>query len=143
MAAAYAAIANGGILRRPQLIERVGGEQVHEPPGHRVIAPGVAAEVRQMLEGVLAPGGTASEVSVPGYTLAGKTGTAQVAENGGYSETKFVASFIGFAPAMNPRLLVAVVVDEPHGDIYGGSVAAPAFGRIASFALPHLGVPTG
>jgi len=96
-----------------------------------------------MLEGVLAPGGTASEVSVPGYTLAGKTGTAQVAENGGYSETKFVASFIGFAPAVNPRLLVAVVVDQPQGDIYGGSVAAPAFGRIASFALPYLGVPTG
>jgi cell division protein FtsI (penicillin-binding protein 3) len=143
MAAAYAAIANGGILRRPQLIERVGGEQVSEPPGRRVIDPHVAAEVRQMLEGVLAPGGTASEVSVPGYTLAGKTGTAQVAENGGYSETKFVASFIGFAPAMNPRLLVAVVVDQPHGDIYGGSVAAPAFGRIASFALPYLGVPTG
>ena len=93
-----------------------------------------------MLEGVLAPGGTASEVSVPGYTLAGKTGTAQVAEDGGYSETKFVASFIGFAPAANPRLLVAVIVDQPQGDIYGGSVAAPAFGEIASFALPYLGI---
>ena len=95
-----------------------------------------------MLEGVLAPGGTASEVSVPGYTLAGKTGTSQVAENGTYSETKYVASFIGFAPAQNPRLLVAVIVDQPQGsDYYGGSVAAPAFGRIASFALPYLGVP--
>ncbi len=95
-----------------------------------------------MLEGVLAPGGTASEVSVPGYTLAGKTGTAEVAENGTYSETKFVASFIGFAPAQNPRLLVAVIVDQPAGsDYYGGSVAAPAFGRIAGFALPYLGVP--
>ena len=70
-----------------------------------------------MLEGVLAPGGTASEVSVPGYTLAGKTGTAQVAENGDYSETKFVASFIGFAPAQDPRLLVAVIVDEPQGEL--------------------------
>ena len=69
-----------------------------------------------MLEGVLGPGGTASEVSVPGYTLAGKTGTAQVAENGTYSETKFVASFIGFAPAQDPRLLVAVIVDEPQGE---------------------------
>ena len=77
------------------------------------------------------PGGTASEVSVPGYTLAGKTGTAQVAENGGYSETKYVASFIGFAPAQDPQLLVAVIVDEPQGEIYGGSVAAPAFGKIA------------
>jgi cell division protein FtsI (penicillin-binding protein 3) len=141
MIAAYAAIADGGILRRPQLIERVGEEQVHEPKGRRVISPLVAEEVRTMLEGVLAPGGTASEVSVPGYTLAGKTGTAQVAENGTYSDTKYIASFIGFAPAQDPRLLVAVVVDEPQGEIYGGSVAAPAFGKIAAFALPYLGVP--
>jgi cell division protein FtsI/penicillin-binding protein 2 len=80
-------------------------------------------------------------VSVPGYTLAGKTGTAQVAENGTYSDTNYIASFIGFAPAQDPRLLVAVVVDEPQGEIYGGSVAAPAFGQIAAFALPYLGVP--
>jgi len=140
MIAGYAAIANGGILRRPQLIERVGDETVTEPKGRRVIEPGVAEEVRTMLEGVLAPGGTASEVSVPGYTLAGKTGTAQVAENGTYSETKYVASFIGFAPAQDPRLLVAVIVDQPQGEIYGGSVAAPAFGQIAAFALPYLGV---
>jgi cell division protein FtsI/penicillin-binding protein 2 len=140
MMAGYEAIADGGILRRPQLIEKVGEEEVHEPKGHRVIEAGVAAQVREMLEGVLAPGGTASEVSVPGYTLAGKTGTAQVAENGTYSKTKYVASFIGFAPAQDPQLLVGVVVDEPHGEIYGGSVAAPAFGKIAEFALPYLGV---
>jgi cell division protein FtsI (penicillin-binding protein 3) len=142
MIAGYAAIADGGILRRPQLIEKVDGEPVSEPRGRRVIKPEVAAQVREMLEGVLAPGGTASEVSVPGYTLAGKTGTAQVAENGTYSETKFVASFIGFAPAQDPRLLVAVIVDQPSGgNYYGGSVAAPAFGKIAAFALPYLGVP--
>jgi cell division protein FtsI (penicillin-binding protein 3) len=140
MMAGYEAIANGGILRRPQLIEKVGDETVHEPKGHRVIEAGVAAQVREMLEGVLAPGGTASEVSVPGYKLAGKTGTAQVAENGTYSKTKFVASFIGFAPAQDPKLLVGVVVDQPQGDIYGGSVAAPAFGKIAAYALPYLGV---
>jgi cell division protein FtsI/penicillin-binding protein 2 len=141
MIAGYAAIANGGMLRPPQLVEKVGDEPVSEPHGHRVISPAVAEQVRTMLEGVLAPGGTASEVSVPGYTLAGKTGTAQVAENGTYSKTKFIASFIGFAPAQDPRLLVAVVVDEPQGEIYGGSVAAPAFGKIAAFALPYLGVP--
>jgi cell division protein FtsI (penicillin-binding protein 3) len=140
MMAGYAAIADGGILRRPQLIERVGEEPVGEPEGHRVIDAGVAAQVREMLEGVLAAGGTASEVSVPGYTLAGKTGTAQVAENGTYSETKYVASFIGFAPAQAPKFLAAVIVDQPQGDIYGGSVAAPAFGDIASFSLPYLGV---
>jgi cell division protein FtsI (penicillin-binding protein 3) len=141
MMAGYAAIANGGLLRQPRLIDRVGDEAMEVPDGRRVIRPGVAAEVRTMLEGVLAPGGTASEVSVPGYTLAGKTGTSQVAENGTYSETKYVASFIGFAPAQDPRLLVAVIVDQPQGDYYGGSVAAPAFGEIAEFALPYLGVP--
>jgi cell division protein FtsI/penicillin-binding protein 2 len=141
MIAGYAAIADGGMLRPPQLIEKIGEEPVEEPHGHRVISPLVAEQVRTMLEGVLAPGGTASEVSVPGYTLAGKTGTAQVAENGTYSKTKFIASFIGFAPAQDPRLLVAVVVDQPQGEIYGGSVAAPAFGKIAAFALPYLGVP--
>ncbi|MBA3867345.1 MAG: penicillin-binding protein 2 [Solirubrobacterales bacterium] len=140
MVAGYTAIANNGILRPPQLIKRVGEEEVHEPKGHRVIKAEVATEVREMLEGVLAAGGTASEVSVPGYTLAGKTGTAQVAENGGYSETKYVASFIGFAPAQHPQLLAAVIVDQPQGEIYGGSVAAPAFGKIAEFALPYLGI---
>jgi cell division protein FtsI (penicillin-binding protein 3) len=141
MVAGYGAIANGGILKRPRLIERVGEEPVEEPPGKRVISKQVAAEVREMLEGVLGPGGTASEVSVPGYSLAGKTGTAEVAENGEYSDTKYVASFIGFAPADNPHLLAAVIVDQPQGEIYGGSVAAPAFGQIAEFALPYLGVP--
>jgi cell division protein FtsI (penicillin-binding protein 3) len=142
MMAGYEAIANGGILRRPQLIEKIGEEPVQEPKGHRVIKAAVAAQVREMLEGVLAAGGTASEVSVPGYKLAGKTGTAQVAEDGTYSKTKYVASFIGFAPAEDPKLLVSVIVDQPQGDIYGGSVAAPAFGKIAAFALPYLGVPT-
>ncbi|HEV7563774.1 MAG TPA: penicillin-binding protein 2 [Solirubrobacterales bacterium] len=141
MVAGYTAIANNGILKPPQLIKKIGDEKVNEPKGHRVIKAEVATEVREMLEGVLAPGGTASEVSVPGYTLAGKTGTAEVAENGTYSETKYVASFIGFAPAQHPQLLAAVIVDQPQGEIYGGSVAAPAFGEIAGFALPYLGVP--
>jgi cell division protein FtsI/penicillin-binding protein 2 len=141
MVEGYTAIANGGMLRPPQLIKKIGEEAVNEPKGKRVISSQVAAEIREMLEGVLAPGGTASEVSVPGYTLAGKTGTAQVAENGGYSKTKYIASFIGFAPAQNPQFLCAVIVDEPQGEIYGGSVAAPAFGQIAEFALPYLGVP--
>ena len=136
------AIAHGGIQRRPQLVERIGEQPVHEPRGHRVISPRRGGAGAEMLEGVLGPEGTASEVSVPGYTLAGKTGTAQVAENGGYSETKYVASFIGMAPAMNPKFLAAVIVDQPsEGEIYGGSVAAPAFGEIAAFSLPYLGVP--
>ena len=96
-----------------------------------------------MLEGVLGPGGTASEASIPGYRLAGKTGTAQKPDpvNGRYSKDKFVASFVGFAPARRPRLLVTVMVDEPQGEIYGGVVAAPAFQDITKFALPYLGIP--
>ncbi len=137
----YTAIAHDGIERPPQLVKRIGEEKVHEPKGHRVISATTAEEVRKMLEGVLGPEGTAAEVSVPGYSLAGKTGTAQVAENGGYSKTKYIASFIGMAPAMNPKFLAAVIVDEPEGEIYGGSVAAPAFGEIAAFSLPYLGVP--
>lgn len=141
MVQGYTAIAHDGIERPPQLVKRIGEEPVHEPKGHRVISEKTAEELREMLEGVLGPEGTASMVSVPGYTLAGKTGTAQVAENGGYSETKYIASFIGFAPAMHPKFLAAVIVDEPEGEIYGGSVAAPAFGEIAAFSLPYLGVP--
>jgi cell division protein FtsI (penicillin-binding protein 3) len=140
MATAYAAIANGGILRPPRIVKAVGGEPVAHPRGRRVISPGTAAAVRQMLEGVLAAGGTASEVSIPGYRLAGKTGTAQKPdpETGGYSDTRFVASFVGFAPARDPRLLVAVMVDEPAGEHLGGVVAGPAVQRIMEFALPYL-----
>ena len=141
MVAAYAAIADGGILRPPRLVLSEDGDRLPVDPGRRVISADNAAKIRKMLEGVLAPGGTASEVSVPGYTLAGKTGTAQKVVDGTYSDTEFVASFVGFAPAQDPRLLVSVVVDNPKGDIYGGTVAAPAFGEIAKFALPYLGIP--
>jgi cell division protein FtsI/penicillin-binding protein 2 len=138
----YAAIANGGILRAPRLTEQVGSETIPLPEGNRILAPRVAAQVRQMLEGVVEDGGTASSVSVPGYQLAGKTGTAQkVDEDGTYSDSRYVSSFIGFAPAHNPGLLVSVIVDEPEGSEYhGAEVAAPAFGEIADFALPYLGI---
>jgi cell division protein FtsI/penicillin-binding protein 2 len=137
MAAAYQAIANGGVMRRPHVIEGT------PAPPHRVITGPTAHKVARMLEGVLGPGGTAPEAKIPGYVLAGKTGTAQKPVNGGYSDSKYFASFIGFAPARRPRLLVAVMVDEPNGSIYGGLVAAPAFQKIASFALPYLKIPPG
>jgi cell division protein FtsI (penicillin-binding protein 3) len=141
IATAYAAIANGGILRPPRLVLSAAGQRLPEPQGHRVLTEANAAKLRRMLEGVLAPGGTASEVSVPGYVLAGKTGTAQKVVNGTYSNTQFVASFVGFAPASHPKLLAAIVVDDPtQGSYYGGTVAAPAFGQIAQFALPYLGI---
>jgi len=146
MATAYAAIANGGIYRPPHIIQSVAGRPQRLPAGRRVISPTTAAELRQMLEGVLAPGGTASEVSIPGYQLAGKTGTANKVDpaTGQYSQSAYVASFLGFAPAADPKLLCAVTVDEPQsGSIYGGTVAAPAFGQIMSFALPYLHIAPG
>jgi cell division protein FtsI (penicillin-binding protein 3) len=141
MAAGYSAIADGGLLRRPSLIKSVGGQPVdHDAGARRVLSARTAAQLRGMLEGVLEPGGTASSVSVPGYVLAGKTGTAQKVEDGTYSDTRYVASFVGFAPAERPKLLVAVVVDEPLYVHTGGAVAAPVFGQIAEFALPYLGI---
>jgi cell division protein FtsI (penicillin-binding protein 3) len=137
MAAGYSALANGGVLHEPTVIA---GE--HDE-GRRIVSERTAKQVTSMLEGVLAAGGTAEEASIPGYVLAGKTGTAEKPdpENGGYSDTRFFSSFIGFAPAKNPRLMVAVMVDEPQGMYYGGEVAAPAFERIMEFALPYLRIP--
>ena len=99
-----------------------------------------------MLEGVVSAGGTASAVSIPGYTLAGKTGTANKIDprTGEYSKSRYISSFAGFAPARKPKLLVTVMVDEPEGEIFGSEVAAPAFQEIMRFALPYLGVaPNG
>lgn len=143
MAAAYSAIANGGILRPPHIVESVGGESTKREAGKRVISERVASQLQTMLEGVLSPGGTASEAAIPGYKLAGKTGTAEIFDTvaGEYSKSKYVASFIGFAPAKNPQLLVSVVVNQPQGEIYGGKIAAPAFQEILNFALPYLKIP--
>jgi cell division protein FtsI/penicillin-binding protein 2 len=140
MAAAYSAIANGGVLRAPHIVSSIGGRRRPQPRGRRIMSEATAASVRSMLEGVLGPGGTASGAFIPGYTLAGKTGTANKPDpvTGGYSDTKYVSSFVGFAPAKHPKLLVAVMVDEPQGDIYGGTVAAPAWKQITEFALGYL-----
>jgi len=142
MATAYSAIANGGVLRPARLVKDVDGVPTKAPAGRRIMTPKVAGQLRSMLEGVFAPGGTASEVSIPGYELAGKTGTANKVDpkTGLYSQKAYVASFMGFAPARKPKLLCAVMVDEPQGAIYGGVIAAPAFGQIMAFALPYLGI---
>jgi cell division protein FtsI (penicillin-binding protein 3) len=140
MAQAYAVIANGGVLRSPRVVRRIDGRLVPQPKGTRIISRRTAAQLRTMLEGAFAPGGTASEVSIPGYKLAGKTGTANKIDpaTAEYSKFRYIASFMGFAPALHPKLLIGVMVDEPQGAIYGGVVAAPAFGKIASFALPYM-----
>ncbi|MEJ7797305.1 MAG: penicillin-binding protein 2 [Solirubrobacteraceae bacterium] len=143
LAKAYAAIANGGILRPPRIIARVGDRRAATPAGKRVISRATASRVRAMLAGVLEAGGTAAAAAIDGYTLAGKTGTANKVDptTGDYSKSRYIASFVGFAPARDPKLLVTVMVDEPQGAIYGAEVAAPAFQEIMRFALPYLRIP--
>jgi len=141
MATAYSAIANGGILRPPHIVQSIGGKAEPLPAGRRIISANTAASVRNMLRGVLADGGTASGAAIPGFDLAGKTGTASVVVDGKYSSSEYIASFIGMVPASDPKLVVAVMVDEPQrGSIYGGSVAAPAFQKIVGWAVPHFGI---
>jgi cell division protein FtsI/penicillin-binding protein 2 len=141
IATAYAALANGGILRTPHIVQSIGGKPVPVPRGHRIISPTVALQMRQMLRGVYADGGTASGAAIPGFDLAGKTGTANVVVDGHYSKTEYIASFVGFVPASKPKLEVMVMVDEPsQGSIYGGAVAAPAFAQIVGWAVPYLGI---
>ena len=144
IATAYAAIADGGVLRPPHIVSRVGGVAVALPKGQRILTPQVADQLRGMLEGVLGPSGTAAEISIPGYSLAGKTGTANKVVNGTYSHKDYVASFVGFAPASNPQLEAIVVVDQPQGpEFYGTEVAAPAWQKIMDFALPYLKIAPG
>jgi cell division protein FtsI/penicillin-binding protein 2 len=141
MATAYSAIANGGVLRTPRIVKSIGGQPVRASAGHRIISTTAASQMRNMLRGVLADGGTASGAAIPGWDLAGKTGTANEVVGGQYSSTDYAASFIGFVPASHPRLLVAVMVDRPQGAIFGGAVAAPAFQKIVGWAVPYFGIP--
>jgi cell division protein FtsI/penicillin-binding protein 2 len=141
MARAYAAIANGGVLVRPHLVERIDGQPVATTKKRRVVSRRVSRQMLNMLRGVVLEG-TGVEAAIPGYTVAGKTGTAaKIDSDGRYSTSRYVASFVGLVPATKPRLVIMVMVDEPHGSIYGGVVAAPAFRDIARFNLQHLEVP--
>jgi cell division protein FtsI (penicillin-binding protein 3) len=102
--------------------------------------PEVANTLKNYLERVTEPKGTAPLAQVANYSTGGKTGTARKQSNGGYTENKYVASFVGFAPASNPRVIVAVMVDEPKGLYYGGQVAAPVFANIVSSTMRVLNV---
>jgi cell division protein FtsI (penicillin-binding protein 3) len=141
LASAYAAIANGGEWVEPHLVDHVLGAAPPRLHRRRVLAPGIDRQLRAMLKGVVSDQGTAARAAIPGYTVAGKTGTAQKPGPNGYIPGAYVATFVGMVPASNPRLVVLVSVDEPHGQIYGGLVAAPAFEQIASFDLQYLEVP--
>ena len=141
LASVYAAIANGGQWIQPHLVDHVRGEAPLRLHRRRILEPGIDRELRTMLKGVVSDQGTAQLAAIPGYTVAGKTGTAQKPGPHGYIPGAYVATFVGMVPASHPRLVVLVSVDEPRGQIYGGLVAAPAFEQIASFDLQYLEVP--
>lgn len=137
LASAYATIAADGQRRPVSFLARQGAVQVEQ-----VIPPEVARQVRAMMETVVGDGGTAPQARVPGYRVAGKTGTSRKAVAGGYAEKAYLAYFAGFAPASKPRLAMVVVLDEPSAQYYyGGRVAAPVFSRVMSGALRLLNVP--
>lgn len=148
LAMAMSAIANGGRLLEPILVHKVTdgrGEVVREGTPHvrrEALPPGIAKMVGEMLTAVTEEGGTAPEAAVPGFRVAGKTSTAQKIDpaTGKYSMEKFTAVFAGFVPAERPRLVIAVVLDEPVSGHYGGDLSGPVFRRVAESSLRYLGV---
>jgi cell division protein FtsI/penicillin-binding protein 2 len=141
MAAAYAAIASRGVWSRPHLVDHVAGGARPALNRRRLVSPRIAKQLMSMLKDVVAEG-TGQYAAMPGYQVAGKTGTAQKPDShGGYATGRYVASFVGIVPASRPRFVILVAVDEPRGAIWGGTVAAPAFQQIARFDLQYLEVP--
>jgi len=148
LTAGVAAIANGGSWMQPTLAKGFVDQEGQWIPAHEARAPRqvirkkTANQVRDMMVQVTRPGGTGIQAAINGYTVAGKTGTAQMLDPGSkhYSSTRYISIFTGFAPADNPRIAITVVIHEPHGAIYGGVVAAPVFHDVAAQALPYLGV---
>lgn len=149
MVSAVAAIANDGMLMKPYVVSEIRDADNHilrqVPPQakRRVISRETARSVTKILEGVVTDG-TGTHAAIPGFRVAGKTGTAQKIDprTGAYSASRFVASFAGYAPAGNPQLAMIVVIDEPLGDTQGGAVAAPVFSRVGEQVLSYLGVPS-
>jgi membrane peptidoglycan carboxypeptidase len=146
MAAAYGALANDGLRVAPHIVREIrtpSGIVVYRPSAEqrRVISQEAAGSLRGMLEGVTLKG-TARKAQLNGYTAAGKTGTAQKIDpkTGTYSKSKYIGSFVGFAPVDNPAVVIIVVIDEPAGAYHGGDVAAPVFRQIAEQILPDLGI---
>jgi cell division protein FtsI (penicillin-binding protein 3) len=144
---AYNAVADGGVFVAPRLVRATvspAGTVTATPPSHKreVLSPAVDSELIPMLEGVVSSG-TGTEAAIDGYTVAGKTGTAQIPNPNhlGYISGAYVGSFAGFAPAQDPVLSAVVVLDHP-APIYGGAVAAPVFSTIMAYALHHYGIPT-
>jgi cell division protein FtsI/penicillin-binding protein 2 len=146
IARAYCAIANGGLLLRPRIVAAIvapdGSTTYRYGPEieGRAITPRTAAILRGFLRAVVLRGTGNPTAQLPGYTTAGKTGTAQIVENGFYAAGDYNASFVGYIPAESPRYVILVKIAKPRGSIYGGVVAAPAFAQIAKIAMMHAGV---
>jgi cell division protein FtsI (penicillin-binding protein 3) len=135
---AYMAFANDGEVMPLSFLKR----EPQEIAGERVFSPAVAREVRAMMEAVTQEGGTGMRTRVPGYRVAGKTGTAHKLVDGRYAPDRYLSSFVGMAPASNPRLIIGVVIDEPSGGVYyGGSVAGPVFAQVMAASLRQLALP--
>ncbi|MEM9290861.1 MAG: penicillin-binding protein 2 [Acidobacteriota bacterium] len=144
---AAAAVANGGTLVTPHVVDSLerNGERISlrpDPAPQQPVTPATAALLTRLLEGVIEPGGTGTKAAITGYRVAGKTGTAEApSATGGYSDSRFVPSFVGWVPSRRPALVGLVVIISPQaGSIGGGSVAAPVFSRIAERSLLYLGV---
>jgi cell division protein FtsI (penicillin-binding protein 3) len=136
IARAYTVFTNEGQLLPLSLMR-----QESQPIGKRLYGKDAIAEVNRMMEMAVMPGGTAPRAQVPGYRVAGKTGTAYKPENGGYNERKYVSSFVGFGPVTDPRFIVAVMLDEPAGPRHaGGDVGAPVFSSVMGSALRMMSI---
>jgi cell division protein FtsI (penicillin-binding protein 3) len=146
VAAGISAIAAGGVYRQPRIVARVvqADGTIEIPtaaPDRRVVAPETARTMLGIMRGVTETGGTAKAAAIDGYTVAGKTGTAQKVANGHYDPGKAISSFVGVVPAEDPRLVLLIVIDEPQGNHMGGAVAAPIFKEIAEQSLRYLHIP--
>lgn len=147
MVTAAATLANSGVMMKPYLVSEVRDQKGHllkeflPQVKRRVLSPETARTMTTILEGVVT-NGTGTKAAIPGYRVAGKTGTAQKIDSrtGTYSATQFVGSFVGYVPADAPRLAMIVVIDEPQGEAWGGTVAAPVFRRVGEQVLNYLGV---
>ena len=145
LAVAVSAIANGGMRVQPRMVRKAvdaGGREWYPPAvaPRRALSPGTAAAMNEILKGVVSEG-TGKRAAIPGYVVAGKTGTAQKAIGHGYARDKYVATFAGYAPADHPRIVLVVTVDEPRGQYFASEVAAPIFSRILARAMAILEVP--
>ena len=139
----YATIANDGVQIAPHVVTRIDGQGPVEATRTRIMPARAARTLAQMLEGVVSDNGTGSAAAIPGYSVAGKTGTTKkIDRDGTYSDSRYLSWFVGFAPVANPRVLTLIMVDEPKGgQYYGGEVAGPAFAKLTARALTSLGAP--